>query len=44
MHLVAELRKQGASGNRAGNRHDAKGVFMGIIYNKVYSPQGHHFG
>ena len=37
-------KKQEASGNRAGNRHDVKGVFMGIIYNNVYSPQGHHFG
>lgn len=41
---LSKWKKQGASGNRAGNRHDAKGVFMGIIYNKVYSPQGHHFG
>ena len=41
---LSKWKKQGASGNRAGNRHDVKGVFMGIIYNKVYSPQGHHFG
>ena len=41
---LSKWKKQEASGNRAGNRHDVKGVFMGIIYNKVYSPQGHHFG
>ncbi len=37
-------RSRGASDNRAGNRHDVKGVFMGIIYNNVYSLQSHHFG
>ena len=41
---LSKWKKQGASDNRAGNRHDVKGVFMGIIYNNVYSPQGHHFG
>lgn len=41
---LSKWKEQGASGNRAGNRHDVKGVFMGIYYNKVYSPQGHHFG
>ena len=41
---LSKWKKQGTSGNRAGNRHDVKGVFMGIIYNKVYSPQDHHFG
>lgn len=41
---LSKWKKQGASDNRAGNRHDVKGVFMGIIYNKVYSPQGHPFG
>lgn len=41
---LSKWKKQGASGNRAGNRHDVKGVFMGIIYNNVYSPQDHHFG
>lgn len=41
---LSKWKEQGASGNRAGNRHDVKGVFMGIYYNNVYSPQGHHFG